>query len=63
MATIEGDRPDEGPEGREDRTPDATGGGDLEFDEAWADAAAANRAGDERQERDPAPTFEDPNDR
>jgi hypothetical protein len=64
-ATIEDDRSDEGA-GRPAAPPTApvTGGaGDLEFDEAWAGAGAASDARPERQQRDPDPTFEDPNDR
>jgi hypothetical protein len=63
--TTEHDRSDEGAGGRTapGAEPVTGGGGDLEFDEAWADAASAGDTAAERQPRDPDPVFEDPNDR
>ena len=42
--------------------PGAAVGGDFEFDEAWA-GAAAGRTDPHPKERKQAPAFEDPNDR
>ncbi|GAA2723480.1 hypothetical protein [Cellulomonas aerilata] len=73
MATIEHGRQDGGPTGGWASSPGPTtatdpatvtgGAGDLEFDEAWGDAAAATDTRADPETRDPHPAFEDPNDR
>jgi hypothetical protein len=64
-ATTEDGRPDEGAGGgaAPDAEPVTGGAGDLEFDEAWRGASSADDVRLDRPQRDPDPTFEDPNDR
>ncbi len=59
---------DRAPDGRESRDvvpatgPDSNGG-DLQSDEAWADAGAQNAPPSQRGASEEGPAFEDPNDR
>jgi hypothetical protein len=48
---------------REESAREPSTAGDLQFDEAWADAEPGDDAGRERNPRDEDPSFEDPNDR